>query len=154
LQSYFSLLPTSLREREGNILPGVRKLIEKLSSQDGAFLGLLTGNFAEGARLKLQHYGLHHHFRMGGFGDEHLDRDDVARQALVELKAHLPEVAPSDVWVIGDTPSDVKCGRAIGANTVAVATGMFELDQLASTKPDVLLSDLTQAAQWLADLGL
>lgn len=154
LQSYFSLLPASLQERDGCILPGVQSLVERLSGQSDVFLGLLTGNFAEGARLKLQHYGLHHHFRMGGFGDDHLDRDDVARQAFAELKAHLAEVDPSDIWVVGDTPSDVKCGRAIGANTVAVATGMFDLDQLDATRPDVLLPDLTQAEAWLSELGL
>ena len=154
LQTYFSLLPTSLQERDGRILPGVTSLIERLSRHDGVFLGLLTGNFIEGARLKLEHYGLHHHFRMGGYGDEHLERDDVARQALATLKDHLPDVDPSDIWVIGDTPSDVKCGRAIGANVVAVATGMFDVEQLAPTVPDVLLHDLTHADQWLTQLGL
>lgn len=154
LQTYFSLLPASLRERDGRILPGVTSLIERLKLRDDVFLGLLTGNFVEGARLKLQHYGLHHHFRMGGYGDEHLERDDVARQAFTTLKEHLPDVDPSDIWVIGDTPSDVKCGRAIGANTVAVATGMFDVEQLTPTAPDVLLHDLTHADSWLAQLGL
>ena len=154
LQTYYELLPESLQQRQGAILPGVVSLIERLSGCDDVFLGLLTGNFAEGAKLKLQHFELYHHFRMGGFGDDHLHRDDVARQALVAVREHLPEVQPQQIWVIGDTPSDVQCGRAIGANVLAVATGIFELDELAPCQPDVLLGDLSAADAWIEQLGL
>ncbi len=154
VQTYLSLLPVSLREREGGILPGVVTLLEQLTRRDDVFLGLLTGNFVEGARLKLQHYGLHGHFRMGGYGDDHLERDDVARHAFMTLQSHLPEVATSDIWVIGDTPSDVRCARAIGARAVAVATGIFSAEQLAPCNADVLLADLTQADAWMVQLGL
>ena len=58
---------------------------------------------------------------MGGFGDHDLERDDVARAVFSRLRTDLPDIDPADIWVIGDTPSDVKCGRAIGAKTLAVA---------------------------------
>lgn len=154
LTTYLSLLPDSLRTKQGSILPGVVPLIERLSSHSEVFLGLLTGNFAEGARLKLQHYGLHHHFKMGGYGDAHLHRDDVAREAYLTLQGHLPEVAPEHVWVIGDTPADIQCARAIGANVLAVATGIFASEELAPHAPDLLMSDLSQVDDWLAKLGL
>jgi phosphoglycolate phosphatase len=152
VQTYLSLLPRALHEREGGILPGVVTLLERLVRRDDLFLGLLTGNFVEGARLKLKHYGLMDHFRMGGFGDEHLERDDVARAALATLKGHLPGVDSSDIWVIGDTPSDVRCARAIGARAVAVATGMFSREQLIPCAADVLLNDLTDADDWVSSL--
>lgn len=154
LNCYFSLLPDSLRTRQGRVLPGVVPLIEGLSDRSDVFLGLLTGNFAEGARLKLQHYGLHHHFRMGGYGDVHQHRDDVAHSALASLREHVPDVLPEEVWVIGDTPADIQCGRAIGANVVAVATGIFDSASLSSHQPDLLLEDMTHAADWLEKLGL
>ncbi|MCX7394764.1 MAG: HAD family hydrolase [Planctomycetales bacterium] len=148
-EAYFSLLPHSLQERGGQILPGVTHLMNRLRHQENVFLGLLTGNFEEGARLKLQHYRLDSHFKMGGFGDHDLERDDVARAVFSRLRTDLPDIDPADIWVIGDTPSDVKCGRAIGAKTLAVATGVFDMDQLALSQADVLLSDLTQADDWL-----
>lgn len=154
LDAYFSLLPESLRTRPGTILPGVVPLIESLSGRDDVFLGLLTGNFATGARLKLEHYGLHHHFRTGGYGDLHLHRDDVARDAVVAVQAHIPHVKSEQIWVIGDTPADVQCGRAIGANVLAVATGIFGSAELSDHRPDLLLDDLTGASDWLARLGL
>jgi phosphoglycolate phosphatase-like HAD superfamily hydrolase len=154
LDTYFARLPGSLRTRQGAILPGVESLIEHLSGHDEVFLGLLTGNFARGAQLKLEHFGLHHHFRTGGYGDGHLHRDDVARDALVAVREHLPDTTPDKIWVIGDTPSDIQCGRAIGANVLAVATGIFDSDELARHQPDILLQDLTLVADWLSQLGL
>jgi len=149
LSTYLSLLPDSLKTRPGAVLPGVLDLMDHFARQSDVVLGLLTGNFAEGARLKLRHYGLDHHFRTGGFGDHHLSRDDVARDALTALRQMIPEVDPTEVWVIGDTPADVQCARAIGARVVAVATGIFSHEDLALHGPDVLLPDLTQAHEWL-----
>ena len=154
LKSYFRLLPGALQTREGVILPGVRSLLERLHHRDDVRLGLLTGNFAEGARLKLTHYGLDHHFPFGGFGDDYLDRDDVARDALRSVQARHPSVTSDRIWVIGDTPADIRCGRAIGAKVVAVATGMYSPDQLEPHRPDFLLTNLDQAELWFNSVGL
>src|SRR5207302_9949904 len=97
-----------------------------------------------GARAKLGHFGLHEQFAFGGFGDHHLERDDVAREALDSTRQHLGGcVALDRVWVIGDTPLDVRCARAIGARVAAVATGLHPLEELAAAKPDLLLPDLS-----------
>ena len=153
-QTYFRLLPNSLKTRNGAVLPGVISLLERLSPREDVRLGLLTGNFAEGAKLKLDHYGLFDHFEFGGFGDDHVDRDDVARDALRKVQGHLPAIQPDSIWVIGDTPSDIRCGRAIGAKVVAVATGMFGAHELEPHRPDVLLKDLREADVWLQSVGL
>lgn len=140
--AYLAHLPHSLRQRGGEVCPGVRPLIDALRGKMP--LGLLTGNVRAGARHKLGHFGLWDHFAFGGFGDDHFDRDDVARMALAELRAHAgAHIDAADVWVIGDTPLDVKCARAIGAKAVAVATGWHPLDELAAHSPDVLLTDLS-----------
>jgi phosphoglycolate phosphatase len=53
------------------------------------------------------------------------------------------------VWVIGDTPGDVRGGRAIGAKVLAVATGDSTHAELAATQPDHLLADLSDVeAVW------
>lgn len=101
-------------------------------------LGLLTGNVRRGAELKLGHFDLWHYFPAGGFGDAHEDRDDVARSALAAVGA----TADDEVWVIGDTPLDVRCARAVGARVVAVATGWHPLDELAGCRADLALADL------------
>jgi phosphoglycolate phosphatase-like HAD superfamily hydrolase len=106
-------------------------------------MGLLTGNFQAGAQIKLGHYRLHQFFPFGGFGDRHLCRNAVAQEAAQAARGHLgPPNGACDFWVIGDTPLDIRCARAIGARAVAVATGWHTLEQLAAEQPDDLLPDL------------
>lgn len=144
LQSYLQHLPRSMAALNGVILPGVVDLLHQLNERNDVALGLLTGNLEVGARLKLQHFAIDHFFHFGGFGDHHHDRDDVARVAHAAARRHLnSEIHADRVWVIGDTPSDVKCGRAIGAKVLAVATGIHSLEELESSRPDDLRSSLS-----------
>jgi phosphoglycolate phosphatase-like HAD superfamily hydrolase len=146
IAGYLRRLPDSLRQQQGKILPGIAELLQQLAKRDDVVLGLLTGNLVEGAKLKLGHFGLFDFFAFGSFGDRHWERNDVAREALEAVRKHLDgEVDPSQIWVIGDTPLDVACARAIGAKAVAVATGWHSLDELAQCHPDVLLPDLANA---------
>lgn len=148
---YLRVLPATLTERPGMVLPGVVSLLETLARRDDVAVGLLTGNTRLGARIKLAHYGLDKFFDFGGFGDHHLERDDVAREALEAVKKRLNGRVDLDrVWVIGDTPTDVTCGRAIGARVIAVATGNHSWDELAATRPDHLAPDFSDPAPVLA----
>jgi phosphoglycolate phosphatase-like HAD superfamily hydrolase len=153
MKAYLQRLPATLASHRGQVLPGIAALLEHLSNREGVALGLLTGNVREGARLKLGHFGLFHHFAFGGFGDEHTDRDEVARSALAAAHGHLNgTVVPERIWVIGDTPLDVRCARAIGARAAAVATGWHSPAELEAARPDLLLSDLSDAAPLLERL--
>jgi phosphoglycolate phosphatase-like HAD superfamily hydrolase len=141
--AYLSLLPAALRANQGVVCPGVADLLPRLTARPDVRLGLLTGNTRIGARHKLTHFGLWDYFPFGGFGDNHHDRDDVARTAVREAETHLGTVVdPADVWVIGDTPLDVRCARAVGANAVVVATGWHPLAELHATGADLVLEHL------------
>lgn len=148
-ETYLQLLPRHLSSRSGMVLPGVIELLNLLSQRDDVVLGLLTGNYARGARVKLQHFQLDHHFAFGGFGDHHPHRDDVAREALIQARQHRPHLRDDRVWVIGDTPADVQCARAIGARVLAVATGVYAGDTLRQCAPDLLRTNLDQPTTWL-----
>ena len=117
-------------------------------------VGLLTGNIRAGAEVKLRHFGLWDHFPFGGFADGLENRDDVARRALAEADRHVGRaIDPKDVWVIGDTPLDVKCARAIGAKAVVVPTGWHRRDEFVACCPDHLLPDFTHAGELLTQWG-
>jgi len=153
-QAYLEQLGEILPQLEGQVLPGIESLLETLSAREDVVLGLLTGNLAGGAELKLRHYGLHRYFVGGGFGDEHHDRDDVARMARAVIAEHCTfDIVDDRLWVVGDTPHDVRCGRAINARVAAVATGSFTLEQLRETNPDQLYADLSDPGPLLAALG-
>jgi len=153
IAAYLVRLPECLRRSAGRVLPGVAELLLRLRDRDDVLVGLLTGNVRDGARVKLGHFGLFEHFAVGGYGDRHFDRDDVAREALANVRRVLNGTAdPRRIWVVGDTPLDVRCARAIGARAAAVCTGWHDRDELAGCGPDVLLTDLsdptTLFAQW------
>jgi phosphoglycolate phosphatase len=147
---YLARLPDSMHRHHGRVLPGILALLHELQRRGDIALGLLTGNVRAGARVKLGHYGLFEHFAFGGFGDLHIDRDDVAREALAQARTHLgPQMTPDRMWVIGDTPLDVRCARAIGAKVLAVATGLHSVDQLEEASPDLALRDLADSSSFL-----
>jgi phosphoglycolate phosphatase len=151
VEGYLRRLPDHLKNATGKgVLPGITYLLEHLGGRDMVAVGLLTGNIREGARIKLGHYGLYHHFSFGGFGDEHHDRDEVAREALGVVRERFGlAVLCENVWVIGDTPMDVRCARAIGARCLAVATGFHSLEELDAAEPDLLLPDLSDPEPFL-----
>jgi phosphoglycolate phosphatase-like HAD superfamily hydrolase len=152
--AYLANLPNSLRTKGGTVCPGIPELLAAVAARPGVVLGLLTGNVGQGARVKLGHFGLWDFFACGGFGDEHHDRDDVARSALACAREHVGRhVDPAEVWVIGDTPLDVSCARAIGANAVAVATGWHPLEELARHEPDFIFNDLSDHSHLLTVWG-
>lgn len=148
--AYLKLLPETLARHPGLVLPGISSLLTALGKR-GIHLGLLTGNIRDGARLKLSHYGLFEHFRFGGFGDLHYDRDEVAREALAAVRSQFAHTVGLDrIWVIGDTPLDIRCARAIGVRVAAVATGWHSLEELRNEKPDLLLANFTDPTAFLA----
>lgn len=141
-QTYLNYLPANLDAFTGRVLPGVQALLDRLAEADTT-LGLLTGNIAQGAWGKLDYYGLGDFFAFGAFGDDHWDRNRLGPVALDRASQHCGSIFQAeDVIVIGDTPKDIACGKAMGAVTLAVATGGFTVDQLATHDPDHVVADL------------
>ena len=132
--------------RHGRILPGVSRLIDRLHrhqpTSERHALGLLTGNVARGAWTKVASYGLDGVFGFGAFGDDHHDRNKLGPVAIDRAEHHLGKrFEPSRVFIIGDTPKDIRCARACGAWAIAVATGGFTIEQLAEHSPDVIFEN-------------
>jgi phosphoglycolate phosphatase-like HAD superfamily hydrolase len=135
---------------ESGVLPSVVTLLETLE-QHGAYLGLLTGNTEAGARVKLEPSGLNRFFPAGAFGSDHHDRVVLAQLAHRRLEQHTQRAfAPRDVFVVGDSVMDVRCGRAHAYSTVAVTTGWTARELLATERPDHLLDDLGELLPALA----
>ena len=108
-------------------------------------LGLLTGNIQLGAEIKLRRFDLWDHFVMGGFADDHEERNHIAVAALQRGRRVLDEhLQPQEIVVIGDTQFDVRCGKFIGAKTLAVATGGAKYAELKQHDADWTVEDLTQ----------
>src|SRR5450432_670423 len=143
-EGYLDHLATELPKTKGHLLPGILELLETLKAKPHIVMALLTGNLARGANLKLTHYGVWHFFEFGAFADDHFDRNQLGAFARTRAREkHGIEFEPDQIFVLGDTPHDIDCGRAFGAKTVAIATGNCPREQLAKHKPDFLFDDLS-----------
>jgi phosphoglycolate phosphatase-like HAD superfamily hydrolase len=131
------------RHRFKGVLPGVREVLDALDGRPDVFLGLLTGNYEQGARIKLEYFGLWRYFRCGAYGDDSLDRRALVPVAIARSReAGCPAVDPRDVVIVGDTPLDVSCARDAGVNCLAVATGGFDVDALRAAGADTVFESL------------
>ena len=133
-----------------DVMPGIRPLLDNLSEREDVWLGLLTGNFIEGARIKLEYFDLWKYFPCGAFGGDAHSRNDlvpIARQRARECG--VPEVSPANVLVVGDTPNDVECALVAGATPVAVATGGYSVGQLREHGATITFDDLSNTQAFL-----
>jgi phosphoglycolate phosphatase len=152
LHRYAQLLPERLSWRRGGVLPNVLEILEALADRDDVLSLLLTGNVASGAEAKLRHYDLWRFFTAGGaFSVEGSDRPAIAREARAMAARHGGDVPVGGrMIVIGDTPHDIACGKAIGALTLAVATGPgYALEDLRACEPSMVVAQLPAPAAFL-----
>lgn len=124
------------------------------AKQRGMAQGLGTGNIAEGARLKLEHVGLYHHFDFGGFGSDHELRVELIRLGAERGAQQLGHARKAcRIVVIGDTPKDVDAARGIGAESIGLGTGSFSAEQLREHGATYAFADLSEPGALAALLG-
>jgi len=136
------------------LCPNVVPLLSALQNQ-GHYLGLVTGNIQEIGWNKLDRAGIKHFFSFGGFGSDDADRRKLAALAVDRCKYKFGLLQNVQVTLIGDTPNDVAAAKAIGARSVAVATGNPSAEILKESGADVVLndfSDTTAALKAILDL--
>lgn len=132
------------------VMPGIRELLDALRARADVAVGLLTGNFAEGARVKLEHFDLWKYFPCGAFGDDASDRNALVPVAIRRAReCGIADASPSDVLVVGDTPHDIACAHAAGARPVGVATGSYSIEDLRGSGAEVVFPDLSDTRTFL-----
>ena len=146
-ERYVDYLQDELRTGAADVrvMPGVVELLDALEARDDATLGLLTGNLVEGARAKLTAAGIDpERFVVGAYGSDHETRGELPAVAQRRARDELGlTIEGPDVVVIGDTPADLSCGRAIGARAIGVATGHYSVEDLSSFEPAAVFADLS-----------
>jgi phosphoglycolate phosphatase len=143
-RAYLSNIPVTMPAGKARVLAGIREALDAVHAHPEIHQALLTGNLREGARLKLSFLGLWDYFEFGAFADDSSIRDELGPFALARAEETLGiKFPPERVYIIGDTPHDIACGKAIGAKTIAVATGTFSVEELAALNPTHTFKDLS-----------
>jgi phosphoglycolate phosphatase-like HAD superfamily hydrolase len=159
LANYLRRLVSGLRHPTGpckpRVLPGVQVLLADLAREPDRFVvGLLTGNLEAGAYAKLRQFDLDGYFRFGAFGLDREERLELGPVALERARiATGRDFHPTETIIIGDTPRDIACARALGARCIAVTTGGFNPDEMAPYQPDALISELPSPEEFIAILS-
>jgi phosphoglycolate phosphatase-like HAD superfamily hydrolase len=145
-ENYVFWLDQTVAQSNGGTCRGVQEFINDLRAlPNPPMLGLLTGNVRLGAEIKLRRYNLWDAFEIGGFADDNEDRNQIAVAAFERGSRVLGrQLRGEEIVVVGDTPHDIRCGRYIGAKTLAVATGGAKFEELEKHQPDWVVEDLTQ----------
>jgi phosphoglycolate phosphatase len=154
VEAYLRHLARLLPEKKGWVYQGILEILEQAHQRTDVVNALLTGNMRRGAELKLSHYQVWHYFEFGAFADDSHDRNQLGpvalRRALEEQKL---DITPDRIYVIGDTPHDVACGKVIGAKTIAVATGGFTVEELRACEPTAVFDDFRQPGRFFELIG-
>ena len=153
---YYEKLASALSRADGaRLLPGVVPLLDALRDRSDVYLGLATGNFRQGAMMKLGHFGIAGYFIDGGFGDDAEDR--AAMVAVAAQRIAISEAVPAgshQVFVFGDTPHDIQAATANGHVGVGVATGSSSTSELAASGAHHVFENLADLGAVLAALEL
>jgi phosphoglycolate phosphatase len=143
-------LPTT----QTTVMPGVHRLLDRLEQEQGVMLGLLTGNIAQGAALKLRSAGINpDRFRVGAYGSDASHRPDlppIAAHRAAEYFGRVP--SGPEVVIVGDTPADIACGACINARAIAVATGGYSPADLQACRPHAVFHDLSDTERVLTSI--
>lgn len=123
------------------VLDGVRELLNELDNQD-VIMGLITGNLESIAWGKMKKVSLDHYFKLGGFGSDNTNRTELVKIAIKRAEEKFD--FKGTVFVIGDTPRDIKAGLEVGVKTLGVATGTYSMEELKKSGADFVFEDLKE----------
>lgn len=123
------------------VCSAIPELLDELQTA-GKLLGLASGNLESVGWLKVKAAGLHDFFSFGSFCDRNENRAEIFREGVLAAQRRLGESA--QICFIGDTPEDIKAARSVESQVVAVCTGIFKADELASHKPDACVTSCAE----------
>ncbi|MDI6603293.1 MAG: HAD family hydrolase [Patescibacteria group bacterium] len=122
------------------MLDGVKELLEEL--KNNVLMGLVTGNLEPIARGKLKKVGINHYFKVGGFGEDDINRTNLVKIAIKRAEENFDFTCNNNVFLIGDAPQDMKAEREAGVETIGVTTGIYSKEQLEDAGADFVVESL------------
>ena len=124
------------------LIPGTDLLSEQLSAQ-GIRLGIVTSTlkrFIEYKLYPLQKAGIDNLFEAVITSDD-VQQKKPAADPLIECAKRL-SVDPQKMIYVGDTVVDIQAGKAAGAMTVGVLTGVDDYETLKTEDPDAIIESV------------
>lgn len=142
-ERYFSILGKLIKRETVHIYPGVKEIIEKLKEKSDIIPGILTGNFRESAKIKLESHSLFGNFSFGVYGSDTWDRNMMPAIARLRLLNNFSlDIDYKRMIIIGDTVHDIACSKNSGAVSISVGTGWTKKEILLEEGPDFFFDNM------------
>lgn len=139
VSEYVKKLEETIKNPSYRVIPGAKKFVQKIHYSKHNIAGLATGNIEIGAKIKLRPSGFFKYFKFGGFGSDSEDRVEILKIAYSRATKFAEEEIEK-VYVIGDTPKDVRAAKKASFISVAMATGNYTINELIREEPDFLFT--------------
>lgn len=149
---YLELLGKYLKEKPNGqeILPGVTEFLEFLKNREDIYVSLVTGNYREGAKIKLSHFDIDHHFNGGAFGCDFANRNLLPPLAIKRIQENGYLLPPNNrIWIIGDTIKDIECAKTNNLPSLITFTGFSPRQEIIRLKPEMTLENLEGYKEFL-----
>lgn len=142
LRAYYALTLEKTK-----LLPNVSNTLNILSNKAKLVLITMRSATKEDILIELEHFGIAKYFT----------------HVLTALDTHKPKPSPDalfncvkamdtqicDCVIVGDSVSDIRAGKAAGAKTVAVLSGLFSKEELANENPHLILKDVNMLPNFI-----
>jgi phosphoglycolate phosphatase len=135
-------------------LPGALTTLSELKKKR-LLVGLLTGNVEEIGWSKVTKAGLRNFIDFGAFGNlsyKRVDLIEIAKKRAQE--AFKLDIPTTDFVIVGDSLLDVACAKLGGIQSIAVASGVHSMDELAIAGADLVISSLQEEERIFAFLNI
>ncbi len=141
--TYASTLLEQMEIHKPYVHEGVIEVLEETARSGRVINAVGTGNCKVGADMKLEFTGLNHFMKLGGYGSDHTLRAELIRDVIGKSESMLGRALdPDQIFVVGDTPRDVRAGKDNGVKTIALLTGGYTREELEMYGPDFVLTSL------------
>jgi phosphoglycolate phosphatase len=139
---------TDLLTRNGRLLPGAAEAAAATAALPGVLQSVVTGSIRPNAAAKLAAFGLEDCFDLdiGGYGADPYPKGSQLLRSVTAAQEKYRAPVTATVY-IADSSRDVEAARIAGVRCVAVASGRSTVSDLRTAGADVVLTDLTDAAQ-------
>lgn len=143
LKTYYSITRQKTR-----LIPNVSTALETLSEKNK--LVLITMRYVPKKALmkELEFFGISKFFFQVVTAHDSF-KPKPSPEALLSC-VHALDVEIDHCVIAGDSVNDVRAGKAAGAMTVAVLSGLFQLQELAKEGPDLILNDVTALPKFIS----
>ncbi len=152
-ETYLKELKKNICNNNSFVPKEILDFLDKSQNNSELYNCLLTGNMEEASKIKLSFYNIDKYFMFGIFGEKSEERNELGALAIKEIPKKLNKTFKnSDVWIIGDTPSDITCAKSNNIKSIAVASGSYSFDKLKECNPDILYKKIPDYSEVISNL--